>query len=87
MSKLYTKNSFFPLSQTGFDVLEARPIVFGVQTPIAWKRKVDTTETVFSTLKKESNDVFTFAIDESFCLVSFDIPWELTAALFGFLIY
>jgi len=39
---------------------------------------------MFSTLKNESKDVFTFAIDESFCLVSFEIPWELTAALFGF---
>ena len=29
------------------DALDARPIVFGVHTPIAWKRKVDTTRTFF----------------------------------------
>ena len=42
---------------------------------------------MFSTLKQELNDVFTFAIDESFCLVSFEIPWEPTAALYEFSMY
>ena len=42
---------------------------------------------MFSTLKKELNDVFTFAIDESFVLVSFEIPWEPTAALYEFSMY
>ena len=41
----------------------------------------------FSTLKKESNDVFTFAINERFCLLSFEIPWEPTAALSEFSMY
>ena len=41
----------------------------------------------FSTLEKKSNDVFTFAIDEMFCFVSFEIPWEPTAALYEFSIY
>ena len=42
---------------------------------------------IFSTLKTELNGVFTFAIDECFCLLSFDIPWEPKAAFYELSMY
>ena len=39
---------------------------------------------IFSTLKKESNDAVAFAVDRKICLLSFEIPWEPTAALYEF---
>ena len=33
---------------------------------------------MFSTLKRELNDVFTFAIENIFCSLRFEIPWEPT---------
>jgi len=67
---------------------DARPIVFWCPHAAYC---VETTSrhygNLFSTLKNDSNDVVNFTIDKSFCLPNSEIPWEPTAALYGFCIY
>ena len=67
-----------------WDYVNGKPLVNTFEKQDQVPPYSDLSVRISNDLKKESNDVFTFIIDKSFCLLSFEIPWEPKAAFYGF---